>query len=403
LPAQEAEGFIILDRANATLDRSIQSELFDAEARRYHDLTTWLAEALDGQMRTPFTYRFDGRELYAQDNSPLRPIFDDAIADARNMAVRNPKMAFELRRRIIERDEYADMLAMGRGELPNTMIVISDFPPELLNATQDTGGYNVTRKQTMLRIITKTADGSMGMYSQTLDGSNRAGLEALYEAMGFAAQPGELLGQRMHVELSHEDQEFLADHLTGVYDRTLTQKYGGAWRAGRSRGRMENTYDFVLHQQDLVQAALARGVKSERDLYDLAAAMQRRFENVMVAATNNVNTNFIPHAGNPYEEMRMAGLQAQSEGKTFSGCGASASVNGSETGDASGAAGELREAGYGNKSEESAALPKLIRCVNEKCRQLVPSKQVVKEKSWCCPKCKYEVDICSGKVLCAGK
>ncbi|HSX23881.1 MAG TPA: hypothetical protein VLE74_02160 [Candidatus Saccharimonadales bacterium] len=38
-----------------------------------------------------------------------------------------------------------------------------------------------------------------------------------------------------------------------------------------------------------------------------------------------------------------------------------------------------------------------IRCI--KCRETVNKKDVVKEKSWRCPHCKYEVDICDGKVL----
>ncbi len=38
-----------------------------------------------------------------------------------------------------------------------------------------------------------------------------------------------------------------------------------------------------------------------------------------------------------------------------------------------------------------------IRCI--KCRETVNKKDVVKEQSWRCPHCKYEVDICDGKVL----
>ena len=41
-----------------------------------------------------------------------------------------------------------------------------------------------------------------------------------------------------------------------------------------------------------------------------------------------------------------------------------------------------------------------IRCIN--CHKFVAKREVVKPKSWCCPKCKYEVDICSGKVLNGG-
>ena len=42
-----------------------------------------------------------------------------------------------------------------------------------------------------------------------------------------------------------------------------------------------------------------------------------------------------------------------------------------------------------------------IKCI--KCRKYVSKKEVVKVNSWCCPKCKYEVDICTGKILNNGK
>src|SRR5690606_34211814 len=121
--------------------------------------------------------------------------------------------SYELRRRYIEKQEYLEMLEMMRGDRLNTMVVISDFPPELMNATKDVGGYNVTRKQTMLRVLTKNPDGSLSMYSQSLDGSDRRALESIYYELGYAPEQGELLGQRMHVNVSPDQQKVLIDRL----------------------------------------------------------------------------------------------------------------------------------------------------------------------------------------------
>ncbi len=44
----------------------------------------------------------------------------------------------------------------------------------------------------------------------------------------------------------------------------------------------------------------------------------------------------------------------------------------------------------------------LVRCPNTQCRQYVPKKDVVKATSWCCPVCKYEVDVCTGATLNPG-
>src|SRR5690349_17502586 len=115
--------------ATATLETPPIYEDYDRHIRFHDDETTWFAEILEGSMRTAPEYRFDGHELYARDGARVGDIFEGSIEAAKAMVARNPSMAFELRRRRIEHDEYRDMLAMARGELPNTMVVVSDFPP----------------------------------------------------------------------------------------------------------------------------------------------------------------------------------------------------------------------------------------------------------------------------------
>ncbi len=48
-------------------------------------------------------------------------------------------------------------------------------------------------------------------------------------------------------------------------------------------------------------------------------------------------------------------------------------------------------------SESTESKEGKIKCI--KCREQVDKKDVVKAKSWCCPKCKYEVDICNGREI----
>src|SRR5690606_6891343 len=122
---------------------------------------------------------------------------------------------------------------------------------------QSVGGYNVDRKQAMLRVLTRSSDNSLKMVSQSLDGSNRQALESLYRHFGYEAAPGELLGQRMNLDLDEFNQEYVVDELVGVYDRNLQSQFGGEWFAGRQDARRRNTYDFACQQQDLVGAYLA--------------------------------------------------------------------------------------------------------------------------------------------------
>jgi hypothetical protein len=326
-------------------------EYFDRYLRTYHDATTWLAETLNGSMRTPFEYQFDGQDLYASDGSNLRHIFEDALADVTRLQRDSPQIAFELRRRQIELEEYYDMLAMANGDISNTMVVISDFPPELMFANTDVGGYNVERKQTMLRVLT-WRNGRMTMYSQSLDGSDRTALESIYGLFGKVPKSGELLGQRIHIDLSAADQEHLTDRLTGIYDRTLTESYGGNWYAGRQEAE-HDTYQFVLSQRAVidrfVSAELIGGI-SEYDKYNIAALLSERFEYIkrQGIAYSEVELAFtgIMQAQDLDWQLRIAGDAARADGKTFSGCGISA--------DGLTAAEQLSESGYGGNQSEDA-------------------------------------------------
>ncbi len=378
---------------------AVKEQLYDRQERMRNDTATWLAEVLDGKMRTAIEYRYDGNELYASDGSALEPIFHDAIQDAQKIAAKDPTLAFELRRRTIEYDEYQDLLEVASGVGANTMVVVSDFPPELMHATKDVGGYNVERKQTMLRVISRQADGTVKLCSQSLDGSDRQALESIYHELGSNAQLGELLGQRIKTDLPASEQEYLVDWLVGVYDRSLAARYGSNWHAGRQHGSQQNTYDFVLGQNDLLEAFMGATRPDEINehlLYNLAAAMKKRFES---RGDLQVETLGIESEQplNPLIEMQFAGNEARAAGKTFSGCGVSVEAS---SGEAT-ANGQMAEAGYGNQSGEAAKLPVSIRCIN--CKEKVSSRDVVKPKSWCCPKCKYEVDICSGRVIYHGK
>src|SRR4051812_22087535 len=83
---------------------------FDRYMRTYNDTTTWLAETLDGSMRTPFEFHFDGHDIIAADGSSMRTVLDDSLKDAQRIAQERSSLAFELRRRQLELDEYHDIL-----------------------------------------------------------------------------------------------------------------------------------------------------------------------------------------------------------------------------------------------------------------------------------------------------
>jgi hypothetical protein len=323
---------------------------YNPELRHKNDAETWLAEVLDGSMRTPFEYTFDGHELYAADGSPMGKVFKDAEVEGVRIAQKDPRLSFEPRRRKLESEEYQCMLAMARGELPNTMIILSDFPAELMNEKKSVGGYNVDRKQTMLRVITWNGH-TLAMQSQTLDQSNRQASEAIYQDFGLQAEKGELLGQRIHTSMKREDQAFAVDWVTGVYDRSLHQQTGREWRSGRPLGDLENTYDFVQRNQDVVQRVArlyANGDYSSSEVYDCAATLKKRFEVEKISGIGYEYREAIPEwdiesRRRLEQELYNSGVESRSNGDDFNGCGAS--VVGAED--------QLEQSGYGNKKDET--------------------------------------------------
>ena len=225
------------------------------EDQRYYDLTTQFAELVDGSIRTSFELHLVGDDLIAEDGNSLDKTTATGLKEAETIVLVEPNLWFEPRRRYHEREEYLDVLQMAKGEGPNTKIVVSEFPTELMDQPNDIGGYNVRRKQTMLRVYTR-ARGSIRMYSQSLDGSNREALESIYEHFDQQAQPGELLGQRIDQYLSDEDQEQIVDEIVRVYDSSLVKRFGGDWHAGRPLRDSRNTYEFVCRQHDLLSEYL---------------------------------------------------------------------------------------------------------------------------------------------------
>lgn len=370
-----------------------QPEQLDHELRIRTDTATWLAETLDGNMRTSFEFSFDGQELYGQDGGALTEIFDDAIKEAKMVVDENPNLLFELRRRLIERGELDDIKAMARGELytddgepVNTIVVPSDFPPELMDAGQDVGGYNADRKQTMLRVITREENGNILMKTQSLDGSNRQALEAIYKSLRKQPQPGELLSQRINLNLPAEWQGSLINNLTDTYDNSMGEQYGGELYAGRRPADYRNTYDFVCSQQDLVDwfttEKLTDPVAAEKLRYKLAATMATRYDSYIRQGNETefkpgevMPESFISVAGiakgqSLFMELERESRRAAGLGKTFSGCGASVSA---ET-DKLSAEDELKQSGYVNRFESKGwhggRIHKNSKCVS--CEKIKP-------------------------------
>src|SRR5206468_6266805 len=102
--------------------------------------------------------------------------------------------------------------------------------------------------------------------------------EAIYSRFGMKPREGELLEQRIFIDLDPLQQDNLPDHLTNTYDASLSEQNGGRWHAGipQQEGReLVDTYQFACAQQDLinlfVEAKLRDSRGAEKLRFKLAA------------------------------------------------------------------------------------------------------------------------------------
>ncbi len=324
-------------------------QIEETKLEAQYDLETQFSELVDGAMHTEFDLLFDGIDLYGPDGRGLDEVTQKGLDHAKKYVRQNPDMWFNVRRSRIEREERTELIEMARGYGPNTMIVVSDYPEELMHATKDIGGYNVTRKQTMLRVFNRHPNGKIKMHSLSLDGSNRKALEEIYRKFGKETETGELLGQRIRSELSEGDQLQLVGDLRQTYDQSLTKQFGGKWFAGRKTADIRNTYDFVCRQRDLIEACVRlqhAGELSDTIMYNAAATMQKRFEHeeinsqILRSQLSQLDPNIL------IRELERNGENARYLGKSFSACGATLIAEGftKEFG--------LKEAGYGDDDSD---------------------------------------------------
>ncbi len=340
------------------MTEALASPLVNTEAERQmqrrYDFVTQMAELVEGVMSTEFEVYPTGTDLIGEDGRSLDQITAKGCEDARRIAAVNPERWFEVRRSNLERQELPLVLDMAAGKGPNTLVIVSDCPEEVIAAGKHIGGYNSDRKQTMLRIFTYYAPTKkMKMYVRSLDGSNRQALEAIYTRLNFGAQPGELLGQRMNIDLPHDRQLQLADELRDVYDQSLSEQFGGEWHGGRSPVDMRNTYEFVMQQTDLIDECLRLdklGWLNQDFLYNVAATMNKRFA-AAKAGDQAVSEQSLQEL---HQEIIWAGDIARALGITFSACGDSFGPGSSL----------FEQAGYGKSSSEDQYGPLSFKCSN---------------------------------------
>lgn len=334
--------------------RTREQVLIDETARRYFDTATKAAEAIDGVMHSEFPLGFNGSDIYSRrDGTLFGEMMKNSLEEASQVVDNNPNAAFILRRTEIENQELPIMIDMINGQAPNTMVVISDYPEELIGADESIGGYNVDRQLAMLRIVTVDDMGETNLVSHSLDLSDRKGLEAIYDYFGIKPEPGELLGQRINVDLPSDLQGQLSDVLVKVYDNKLAELHGGEWHSGKVSDKFKdkiNTYDFVVQQRDILTPYInSESYGDPNNEYGLMQLLKVRYKQLLKPANLKKQYAVSQATHMPMSDYQMqavlhqAAIDGAREGSIFYACGGAMKA----------AENDYDAAGYsGNKSKE---------------------------------------------------
>ncbi len=282
--------------------------------RQRNDVETWLAEMLDGPLYRPDEFDFSEGDIISSDGRPMRKVYEQALLHTELRANRDPRFKEELERTRYEHLEYLNILAMARGDGPNTLVTIWEIPEYVLANGADIGGYRFKKRRAMMRVTTRLTSGKIRIETQSLDGGLRAGFESIYDALDVEAQEGFLYKQPIKKDLPPEKQDSLCPDLKTRYEQAYYLKTGLQTVAGASDPTTE-TMSFVRDQSDLTDAFVRKYMNRhmndipESELISIGAAIRRRYEGRAVTGLS------------AEAEMGGAGAEAIASGEVFSACG----------------------------------------------------------------------------------
>jgi hypothetical protein len=283
------------------------------------DELTGASERLKAPMSNVFEYTLasDG-ELYFNQQA-IGPILDKSIMVAEQICRSQPDFYTELIRRRLERQEYDDerILALGKEDDPNVLLVISPIPDAVVVGRVVLDQYDTERQKTMLRLYERTERGIRAT-SLSLDLSDRDGLNALAQKFNQEipknASSEDILAMRF-VGYKNDFEDTPSVCLRKTYDEVLRLKYGGEWYGGRQDAPVLDALAFITLQTDIIEQHQTRlrplmdlmngSVKErllEQERQNFAAALHERMRGKQGAISN-----------------ARAGAAAAARGEVFSG------------------------------------------------------------------------------------
>lgn len=344
---------------------------------RIHDeLLSLLVEGMDRAHRTPFTIRRDAEgNLVYFDKGNWRPYLGMLLTGlevAKSEATDDFRKHFKVEWAENDIQKGFAMQALKPGQ---RLSWYNSYPhhieDEYGEAFANESGLNSARRMGFLYQAICDQDGSLSLYTQTVDRSDPAAFAAVEAMLEF-------------------DPDADLDTMLRTYDGTLVKQYGGEFYAGR-RGvdKQENAWEDLLQHKniieyylhsieelaasDMVADELEEAVK--RLTYGVWAALKYRIEDGVWSEEQSVGDGYNLHDEAAYQylayEVQASYERAQAAHEEFISCGGSVSAANNQTSFLSMSPmkvfdslfGEAAKSLLGNSSESSYKFDNYMYCV----------------------------------------
>lgn len=304
----------------------------------------------------------------------------------------------------IEEMNHALLLMQGK-EGGNVMMTFRPYPEdnELTEETLTSLGFQPKRRLGYIHIYERLDNNRLLCKSISIDGCTTDILRKIALDYGLpipeSISTGDMPAYPLFFSINHKT---LREDVVNRFDEYKYQETGIKHCQGRvlSNEKMKEVEirSFINQQEDLVDCFWRELVSLSKYDKELEINKKRLTYSFWAAIKNRYSGQTgVPPIENGYiyelarQEIYKAGSEAALKLEILAGCGAS--LNGNKLFDMSSE--EAKEEIFSDSDESK--LPEKIRCI--KCGEMVESKKVVQPKSWRCPHCRYEVDVCTGKEI----
>ncbi len=385
-----------LELSSISLVRKISEAPYMADAIKqqlWDEETTRFAEAIDGPISTTFDFYLQGDELVSKAGNFLKALWKRSADEATELAMvdQRYKEIAQIRQQELNEGELVDMLASGELGI-NSFIVISPYPEDIANLRGEQfineQGYNSHRKIAFIREF-KKIDGGVCLATKSVDNSE---LKLWSEII--KDHTSKFVGSTLDVLSTYITSEGVSiDTLIHEYDQKLADKYKQNFQQGRSKQLNDNTYKFVLAQQDILDYNLTKlenlasldlpvtellKLKKEHT-YGVMATIENRYKKYLKGELHSTSRMSVP------AEVGMSADSALGQGISYISCGSSLSL-------------------ASDASQEASSLARVMQTAGDKmycvscpfCKKTVDAE--IKGATISCPKCLTSVNKKTGQV-----